>query len=30
LPEKWNHFIAINASYVDAAQFQPDKYKKQT
>ena len=29
LPEKWNHFVAINASYVDAAQFLPDKYTKQ-
>ena len=28
LPEKWQHFIEINANYVDAGQFQAEKYKK--
>lgn len=28
LPEKWQNYIEINASYVDAAQFQADKYKR--
>jgi len=28
LPEKWNHFIEINASYVDGAEFLPDKWEK--
>jgi ferredoxin len=28
LPEKWQHFIEINASYVDASHFQPDRYQR--
>jgi ferredoxin len=27
LPEKWQQFVEINANYVDAAQFQADKFK---
>lgn len=27
LPEKWHNYIEINANYVDAGQFQPDKFK---
>lgn len=27
LPEKWQQFVEINANYVDAGQFQPDKFK---
>ncbi len=27
LPEKWQQFVEINANYVDASQFQADKFK---
>ncbi len=27
LPEKWQGFIEINANYVDASQFQADKFR---
>ena len=27
LPEKWQHFVEINANYVDAGQFQADKFR---
>jgi hypothetical protein len=28
LPEKWQSYIEINNSYVDAGRFQPEKYQK--
>ena len=27
LPEKWHDYMEINASYVDAEQFQPERFK---
>lgn len=27
LPEKWHDYIEINASYVDAQHFQPERFK---
>lgn len=29
LPEKWRQYVEINAGYVDAGQFQPERYKKE-
>ena len=28
LPEKWQHFTEINASYAVGGKFQPDKFQK--
>ncbi len=28
LPDKWQRFVEINASYVDGGKFQTEKYKK--
>ena len=28
LPEKWQHFTQINASYVEGGKFQADKFQK--
>ncbi len=30
LPENWRQYVEINASYVDAGQFLPDKHKTAT
>lgn len=30
LPEKWQNYIEINAAYVDATEFQPERFKEAT
>ena len=30
LPEKWQHFTQINASYVEGGKFKPEEFAKQT
>lgn len=29
LPEKWRQYVESNAGYVDAGQFQAERYKKE-